>query len=560
MGGTSSNPAAAEDGEAAPIRGGVFGKFFADVQSGNLKAVRIAIEQTQIDVNKKDVNGRPAIFVAAEYNKLEIVQYLTSVEGIDVNAIAKEGNSTPVRIAAAKGYRDIVEFLLLHGANPLDADIEFHYGASIGNLALVKQAVVEKHVDINQTKEDGKTALYSSAVAGYVEVVEYLAGLEGIELNNGPNLVQSKSPIQQAAFHGHDAVVTCLLQHGATPLDPVSAFLFASKNGNLAVVQQALQASPDNRYLIDADDERNQTAVYWAAKTGHVVIVEYLLSMGAITKLTDLLIVAAENGRVIVVDYLLKNHNVDINHVDEHKNDALTLASERGTNNPSLPYTPSNALSDNTQSNQHTLQYMMLLLSSGHADVVTCLLSHGVHVSQSNSQRQGCLLVAAGRGHLDVVDIFLQHQQREDVNNFETDEGKFALWLASEYGHASVVQSLIKNNANVNQVTKLGQSSLWIAANNGHTATVDCLLTNGADANQVCLHDGSMVRQEIAPTSIFHNLHIMWPCLPSLTSAMSCRVFCLLTYLPFTPLISTLTLSHYGLPWTMVIWTAPSAW
>ena len=137
----------------------------------------------------------------------------------------------------------------------------------------------------------------------------------------------------------------------------------------------------------------------------------------------------------------------------------------------------------------------------GHADVVTCLLSHGADVHQMTKHPSGqrnLLVLTAGEGHVGVVDILLKHQP-EDINNCDSDEGNFALWAASEKGHAAVVELLLKNNANVSQVTKLGQSSLWIAANNGHIATVDCLLTNGADANQVSLFDGSMVRQIIGP-------------------------------------------------------------
>ena len=330
MGGTVSTNA--ED-DQAPIRGNVYGKFFDDIESGNLQDVKIAVEYTQIEINNKDVKGRPAIFVAAEHNKLAIVQYLLSVEGIDVNAASNEGKMTPVHIAAVKGHRDIVQLLLLHGAHPLDADVDFRYGASIGDLALVKQAVMEKHVAINEMK-DGKSVLYLSAEAGHAEVVDYLAGLEGIDLNKKNGSI--RSPIGQAAFHGHDAVVACLLKHGATPLDPVSELLFASKNGNLAVVQQVLQVSISTPDLINSSWETDRTAVYWAATSGHVAVLEYLLGMGAKAILPDLLIAAAGDGRVAVVDYLLKHHDVDVNHTDKNDSTALFLACRQGTDNP--PY------------------------------------------------------------------------------------------------------------------------------------------------------------------------------------------------------------------------------
>ena len=332
MGGAVSN--VVEDSPTS-LRGDVYGKFFDDIQSGNLKGVQIAVQYTEINVNKTDSKGRPAIYAAAEYNQLAIVQYLTSVEGIDVNAVAKEGNVpvTPVCIAADKGHRDIVDFLLLHGANPLDAHTMFRYGASIGDLAIVKQAV-EKHVDINQEKS-GETALYMAAKGGHYEVVDYLAGLEGIELNQwSPGSDTARKPIAQAAFHGHDAVVTCLLKHGAAPLNPVLELLFASKNGNLTVVQKALQESTNKTELMNATDERNNTAVYWATINGHIPIIEYLSSMGAQVT-SNHLVAAAEEGQIAVVEYLLKHHDVNVHHVDNKSNDnALSLACRRGIFSP----------------------------------------------------------------------------------------------------------------------------------------------------------------------------------------------------------------------------------
>lgn len=60
-------------------------------------------------------------------------------------------------------------------------------------------------------------------------------------------------------------------------------------------------------------------------------------------------------------------------------------------------------------------------------------------------------------------------------------EGWTPLQTASCNGRDSVVESLLKNGANVNQANNYGQTPLYVACEWGHDAVVAQLLQRGAD-------------------------------------------------------------------------------
>jgi ankyrin repeat protein len=87
---------------------------------------------------------------------------------------------TPLHLAAGKGHREIVKFLLEIGAN----------------------------VEAAQSK-DGQTPLHLAAGGGYLETVKVL-----MEMPVGGNILaldgERRSPLHSAERFGHDAVVSCL--------------------------------------------------------------------------------------------------------------------------------------------------------------------------------------------------------------------------------------------------------------------------------------------------------------------------------------------------------------
>jgi ankyrin repeat protein len=109
--------------------------------------------------------------------------------GADVNAKYEGDNNekfypkgtTPLMLASANGYLDIVEFLVKHGAN-LNAKGEYGstalmLAASAGHLDVVR-FLVEHGADIFEKDKDNKDASNHASDHGHEKVAEYLARLK----------------------------------------------------------------------------------------------------------------------------------------------------------------------------------------------------------------------------------------------------------------------------------------------------------------------------------------------------------------------------------------------
>ncbi|KAE8598577.1 hypothetical protein XENTR_v10016863 [Xenopus tropicalis] len=67
---------------------------------------------------------------------------------------------------------------------------------------------------------------------------------------------------------------------------------------------------------------------------------------------------------------------------------------------------------------------------------------------------------------------------------FPLQDGGTALLAASQYGHTRVVETLLKNGANIHDQLYDGATALFLAAQGGYINVVRLLLTSGAKVNQ----------------------------------------------------------------------------
>ncbi|GIX72031.1 hypothetical protein CEXT_456881 [Caerostris extrusa] len=81
------------------------------------KAIEFVLEQG-LSVNSKDYDGQTALHVAARLNRLKTVKHLFEVRHVSLNGRDVNGK-TPLHIAVENDCREVVEYLLQHGANSL---------------------------------------------------------------------------------------------------------------------------------------------------------------------------------------------------------------------------------------------------------------------------------------------------------------------------------------------------------------------------------------------------------------------------------------------------------
>jgi len=227
-----------------------------------------------------------SIHEAAERGDLGAVARIAQRDPAQVRAFDSY-RSTPLHFAAASGHREVVDYLLAHGADP------------------------------NARNNAQETPLYGAALAGHAEVVQVL-------LAHGANLSLASTagpPINVAALLGNTEVVRVLLDHGADVNSRNSSGetpLHAAIRPKLGTgvpkptVELLLARGAD----LEAKNTDGQTPLHTAAANSTPEAVELLLRKGAnvhakdVAGQTPLHAVVAKEGQAKreIVALLLTRH------------------------------------------------------------------------------------------------------------------------------------------------------------------------------------------------------------------------------------------------------------
>lgn len=136
------------------------------------------------DVNMKDADGRPTLYMLALDNNVAVTKYLFScTTKVDVNQSDNEGR-TPLHVASWQGHLDMVKLLIEHGA------------------------------DVNAMDLDYRTPLHSCAWQGNDKVMEVLL-FYGASPDHACK--QGATALGISAQEGHENCVSILLRFGANP-------------------------------------------------------------------------------------------------------------------------------------------------------------------------------------------------------------------------------------------------------------------------------------------------------------------------------------------------------
>ncbi|ORM41110.1 Ankyrin-2 [Babesia sp. Xinjiang] len=172
-------------------------------------------------------SGASALHIAAELGALEVCRLLVENHAT-VNVYSEYG--TPLTVAVIRGYIDIIEFLLSHGANPdglpdaedNDEDVvkcrfppPLVFACSTGQEH-VFDLLLSAGASVSVCDADGWTPLHCAAESGSVSIVKKL-----LDRNADCNVkVQGKTPYHLAVWNGH-STVAALLRDLTTDLGPV---------------------------------------------------------------------------------------------------------------------------------------------------------------------------------------------------------------------------------------------------------------------------------------------------------------------------------------------------
>lgn len=222
-------------------------------QAGEINRARVRHIELGIIARLKE----RSFFQACEKGEVEKVRHLIK-EGVKVNAKDEQG-WTALLSAAESGQKEIVELLISSGADPLLADktcgcVPMRLAAGRGYMDIAK-ILIDHYPNVDVMEYDGDTALVWAASYGHEELVRFLLD-KGADINKG-NTFEKFTPLIGAVMTGPGESNDDKAYHMVT--------LLIHKGAN-----------------VNAGDDHNFTALYWAATRGYYKTATLLIDSGAV--------------------------------------------------------------------------------------------------------------------------------------------------------------------------------------------------------------------------------------------------------------------------------------
>ena len=382
--------------------------------SGRLATVKMLVEA---GVGVADTHHQPCtcLMLAAYFGHIDIMRYLVSLPEAGLHDLDLK-DRTALHFATQEKHTGVVQVLLEAGADIEEQDMQsrtpLHWSVVSGDIATVKM-LVEAGAELRDIDFED-TCLMLAARNGHTDIVRYLVGLPGVDLEE---TINCETALLCACRENHPGVVGVLIDAGAhitVRVNRRTLLHFASMAGHLGTLEKLIEAGAKGVH--DMDDE-GYTCLMYAAQNGHTEIVRYLVGLPG---------------------------GVNMEQRKDYDHTALTLALQR--RHAGVAEVLIGAGADVNSLTQSRLTPLQILCSTETPSEENC-----TRVVQMLIDRGACI-------------------ERTD------EKGRTLVQLASIAGELAIVQVLIKAGAGVRVTDDNGNTCLMHAAENGRTETVRYLV------------------------------------------------------------------------------------
>ncbi len=343
-----------------------------------------------------------------------------------------------------------------------------HYAARRGDTEMVEK-LIEAGAPVHCNSNNDCTPLYLAVYNGHTAVVEKLLEHKDIkpsitqELNYDVKQSLVKVALNQKYYH----LIPMLLNKDVDFSDlkltfegkEISLLHWAALYNQVEIVSALLNLK--NKPNLNATDPEGFTALHYAAREGHVEMVEILIEAGAFIHCKSKdnrtpLFLAVKRGHTAVVKKLL-----------EHKNITSSITQELDDGEIQRLVTVAF-----NQGNYHFIP-MLLNAASRYEDKI-------LH----NDQTVSLLHWAASNNHVEIVRALLKHKNQPNLDTKDSIEFT-ALHYAAREGNIEIVEKLIEAGATVHCTSNKGNTPLFLAVYNNRQVVVEKLLENEGIAKSI---------------------------------------------------------------------------
>jgi len=205
--------------------------MFSAAWRGDVKSLKAMLEDQEgrqlehsIDVNEVTDNGVTVLMYSCGFGREEVVQYLCTLQSLDINYSNPRDGSTALIRAARFGHAHIVKLLLARGANLMHFDNDQGYSAVLHAAAFDHVGVLSSFppecLAAQIVASDGCGILHVCSQWGSLACLDYLLSLSA---NFALRSHDNTTPLHLAARHNHHLVVSRLLLAQHLSLSPHDA-------------------------------------------------------------------------------------------------------------------------------------------------------------------------------------------------------------------------------------------------------------------------------------------------------------------------------------------------
>ncbi|XP_061171283.1 putative ankyrin repeat protein RF_0381 [Saccostrea echinata] len=222
-----------------------------------------------LDVTDKP--GQTALHDAAFGGNIDLLKFLLK-KGLDITRTIYDGK-TVLHLCCRKGKIDLCECLVktysqLPYAKDNNGHSALHDAALGGNVDLIR-FLLERGLDINSTRNDGKTVLHLCCMNSMTDMCKYLVKMYPLLLDVSDN--DGENVLHDAAWGGDIDILKFLLGKGldinSTRNDGKIVLHQCCLNGKIDMCKYLVDAYPN---LLDITDDSGNNALHAAAWFGNI--------------------------------------------------------------------------------------------------------------------------------------------------------------------------------------------------------------------------------------------------------------------------------------------------